>query len=515
MGILAYIFESLEQHKIAVAICVLLSYPTFNAVYNLYFHPLSKHPGPKLWAASRLPFIYCLVTGKLVQREREFHEKYGDFLRLAPDEVSFASEEAWNDIYTFRKGHKRALRDKRYYTAPDSKVDNIITTADFRFHARIRGILSNSFTEASLRSQYPLILSKADLLISQLQLLAENPANNGEGGRINMTEWLNFFTMDTISDLAFGESFGCLEKGDYHEWVRTLFSFLKYMSLAAAPRYYPTLEFLLMKLVPKSVMEGQKKHMQYAFEKINRRIDLKSDRPDFMTPFMRNNVNFESISRDEILATFNFVIIGGSETSATALTGIFNHLSKNENKEILQRLCADIRTKFTTQQEITFDSIQSIPYLEAVISEGLRVCNPVPGGLPRVVPEGGDTYCGIFLPEGTRLAVRTFATNRSQKNFNDPDKFAPERWLAEDQRPTDYSKDSLTASRPFSSGFHSCLGRPLAMLEMRLVIIKLLLAFDISVDAKDSVNFDDFPVIMLIQKLPMLLRIKPRSLGKE
>lgn len=102
-----------------------------------------------------------------------------------------------------------------------------------------------------------------------------------------ITQWLNFFTMDTISDLAFGESFACLERGEYHEWVRTLFRFLKYMSLGAAPRYYPTLEFFLMKLMPKSVMKGQKKHMQYAYEKINRRIDLKSERPDFMTPFMR------------------------------------------------------------------------------------------------------------------------------------------------------------------------------------------------------------------------------------
>ena len=48
-------------------------------------------------------------------REREFHEKYGDIIRLAPDEISFADEQAWNDIYAFRRGHKRAARDKAYY----------------------------------------------------------------------------------------------------------------------------------------------------------------------------------------------------------------------------------------------------------------------------------------------------------------------------------------------------------------------------------------------------------------
>ncbi|EHK98251.1 putative Isotrichodermin C-15 hydroxylase [Glarea lozoyensis 74030] len=178
--------------------------------------------------------------------------------------------------------------------------------------------------------------------------------------------------MDVISDLAFGESFGCLERGDYHEWVHTLFAFLKYMSLAAAPRYYPTVEFILKMFMPKSVMEGQRKHMAYAREKITRRIDLKSERPDFMTPFMKNNVNFESVSREEIVETFNFVIIGGSETTATAMTGIFNHLTRKENKHVLEMSTREIRDKF-------------------IINEGLRMCNPVPGGLPRVVPAGGDT----------------------------------------------------------------------------------------------------------------------------
>lgn len=91
------------------------STPVAQAIYDLYFHPLSRFPGPKLWAASRLLFVYCLFTGKLVRREREFHEKYGEIIRLAPDEVSFASEAAWNDIYTFRRGHKRAPRDKTFY----------------------------------------------------------------------------------------------------------------------------------------------------------------------------------------------------------------------------------------------------------------------------------------------------------------------------------------------------------------------------------------------------------------
>lgn len=213
-----------------------------------------------------------------------------------------------------------------------------------------------------------------------------------------MTDWLNFFTMDVIGDLTFGESFDCLKTGKYHTWVRNLFNYLKGISLGAAPRYYPSIEFLLQRLLPESVLEGQRRHTQYANERINRRLDLKTDRPDFLTPFMKNNISFEKMSREEILSTFNFIIIGGSETTATTLTGIFNHLSRNER--ILQRLCTEIRMRFKEEKEITIDAIQDLPYLEAVINEGLRMCNPIPGGLARVVPEGGDTYAGVYLPEG-------------------------------------------------------------------------------------------------------------------
>ena len=285
--------------------------------------------------------------------------------------------------------------------APNDMADNLITTNDVKFHARVRTLLSNSFTEESLHTQHPLIEGHADLLVAKLHALATKSENPNSGALVNMTDWLNFFTMDVIGDLAFGESFGCLQTGEYHTWVRTLFSYLKGMSLAAAPRYYPSVEFLFQKLIPKSVIEGQRQHTQYANRMINRRLDLKTDRPDFMTPFMKNNLNFENMSRDEILSTFNFIIVGGSETTATTLTGIFNHLSRSER--ILQRLCTEIRTKFKKETDITIDKIHSLPYLEAVLNEGLRMCNPIPGGLPRVVPEGGDTYAGVYLPGGVSI----------------------------------------------------------------------------------------------------------------
>lgn len=128
-------------------------------------------------------------------------------------------------------------------SAPNSQADDFITTTGFKFHARVRGLMSNSFTDEALRAQHPLIESHADMLISKIREAAKKPENSIRGARINITDWLNFFTMGIIGGLAFRAPFGCLEKGEYQHWVRTLFSYLKGMSIAAAPRFYPTMEF--------------------------------------------------------------------------------------------------------------------------------------------------------------------------------------------------------------------------------------------------------------------------------
>jgi cytochrome P450 len=196
MGILV---ETSLSVQVGLALVVILAYPTFQIIYNVVFHPLAKIPGPKLWAASRIPFVYNLLRGTLVKRQREFHDYYGSVFRMAPDEVSFASEEAWEDIYAWRSGHKRAIRDPNFFSPPEGQADNLITTSNVKFHARVRGLMSNSFTEEALREQAPLIEGHADTLINQLLSRAITSQNLAEGALVNMTDWINFFTMDVVS----------------------------------------------------------------------------------------------------------------------------------------------------------------------------------------------------------------------------------------------------------------------------------------------------------------------------
>ena len=84
-------------------------------IRNVYFHPLSNLPGSKVWAASWFPYIYALLTASLIRKQAAMHAKYGEVIRMGPNEVSFATEDAWHDIYDYRPGHKEAFKDDRWY----------------------------------------------------------------------------------------------------------------------------------------------------------------------------------------------------------------------------------------------------------------------------------------------------------------------------------------------------------------------------------------------------------------
>ena len=215
-------------------------------------------------------------------------------------------------------------------------------------------------------------------------------------------DWINYVTFDVIADLAFGESFHCLEDQKYHQWVWTFFAYIKSLIIMSAARFFPWLEYLLHKSIPKSLMQKQKDHFQMAVDKVHSRLNLEKKRDDLIGHVMeQNKVAEDGLTMKEIEGNFNIIILAGSETSGTTLTGVFNNLMRNPS--VLSKLVSEIRGTFSEEAQITMASTKELPYLNGTIWEGLRMCNPVPLGLPRLVPKGGETVCGHFLPEGVSL----------------------------------------------------------------------------------------------------------------
>lgn len=146
-----------------------------------------------------------------------------------------------------------------------------------------------------------------------------------------------------------------------------------------------------------------------------------------MTLILANNRDKGAkLSQEEIDSNSFFLMNAGSETTATALSGVTWHLLSNP--AVLRKLQDEIRGKFATYNQITLAGVNDCPYLIATISEGLRTFPPAAAGFGRVTPTGGESVSGYYIPEGTVVSVSHHAAYRSGRNFKDPNTFVPERW---------------------------------------------------------------------------------------
>lgn len=332
-----------------------------------------------------------MVSGNHVHDVRSFHEKYGNVVRLAPNEVSFAAPEAWHEIFDHRPNHLTFTKNPMWFKLPNGQQDpGLVQTAIIDDHARMRKLMDPAFSYKALKAQEAILQSYITLLMTKLREKA------ADVGVVNMVDWFNFINFDIVGDLAFGESFGCLQGNDYHAWVATIFHYIKAVVFGAMTRHYPTLEAISMKFLPKSIIDAQQRHYQHAVDKIHRRMNLETQRNDFVTPMIKDNKDMQVMSMTEIESTLNALMTAGSETTATTLAGIINALI--QNPRVLQRLVLEVRGKFSREEDITMAATKDLSYLNACISEGLRTCNPLPGGMPRMAPAAGGTVCGRWLP---------------------------------------------------------------------------------------------------------------------
>ncbi|KAF2844607.1 cytochrome P450 [Plenodomus tracheiphilus IPT5] len=446
------------------------------SLYNTYFHPLCDFPGPFLWTSFRLPYLVAVYQGQLHQKLKNFHTVYGNVVRIAPNELSYADPRALKDIYSRKTIRRKGLNRL------EEELSSILTSNE-QDHALFRRIFSHSFSGKSLRSQAEIIEHHVRKLIRDLgqEISVPQPCVR----MVDMTTKLECFTLDLAGDMCFGESFGYPENGHEHPWLQITRSFGKALALIAAAELYSPLDKILKYMMPKSISQAKRNFRQMSINKTHRRLNVEGhDRVDFVTPAQRflddkkHGNNKLHMSHAEWEANLTVFVFAASETTATALTAILRELL--QQKEALSTLTKAIREKFANETDIAISTVQDIPYLGAVIDEVLRLDPPVVVGIPRIVPLGGSIICGHWIPPGTHVAVHQYSSNRQGYNFPNPDAFDPGRFLL----------GTVHAPiRPFGLGRHSCIGIRFAQVLMRLTIVRLLWAFDISL-ADDEDHWD-------------------------
>lgn len=353
-------------------------------------------------------------NGRLVHRVQKLHEEYGDMVRLAPNEVSFIDAKACRDIYAYRPGHRTFPKNQVWVPTPPKiggKAPSILN-ADDEDHTRIRRAWGYGFSEKALKDQEPLITSHVDMLVERLRQQIDSTSG---AAVLDIAKWYNFCAFDIIGDLAFGESFGCLNGQKYHSWVETIIHHFKTAVLMSACRYYPLLYRLLVWSVPKSSIKKQQQHSLTVKEKVEKRLGTKQDRPDLLSHLTKAR---HGLTDMEIESTAGIIIIAGSNSLTTTLAGTTNYLLRFP--ETLEKLSQEIRNAFKTETEMNLTNLGKLPYLSAVIEEGLRIISPIPLGMPRVVPKGGDFVCGEWLPEDVSPSHITIHVPKADKFLERP-----------------------------------------------------------------------------------------------
>ncbi|KAJ5673431.1 hypothetical protein N7507_002558 [Penicillium longicatenatum] len=111
-------------------------YLIFHVIYHLYFHPLSRFPGPKSHAISRIPYFRRAIKGTLPFDMLDLHNKYGDIVRIAPDELAFSYPDAWKDIMGHKNGEAEMSKADWFYCPLDESRH--IVNEDLYEHKRLR-----------------------------------------------------------------------------------------------------------------------------------------------------------------------------------------------------------------------------------------------------------------------------------------------------------------------------------------------------------------------------------------
>lgn len=273
-----------------------------SAIYNLFFHPLASYPGPLIQRASYIPYAIRCTTGTQCFHTQRLHDKYGPVVRVSPNHLSFTDYRAWKDVYGHIAGSRHGTEEMAKSISIVKPVDeqaHHIISADRELHQKLRRALANSFSDASMKGQGPLIGKYIDLLIHKLH-------EQGQEGRVplNASNWFNCTTFDITGDLIFGMPFGALEGNGTHSWLEYILGSLKSVAPMQALSYVG-LHWFVQVLWKLAGAEIFRKSMRSVDAMLRERLKMDADRNDLFEGLVQRQ---EKLVSALFLLVFSFVV---------------------------------------------------------------------------------------------------------------------------------------------------------------------------------------------------------------
>lgn len=379
----------------------------------------------------------------------------------------------------------RSLYTRSHWYNPATRVepgkDHIFSQLDETKHTKRRAQIAAGYSgkeNITLESDIDTHVQGLLQLISKKYISSDTQAKPFDIGKK-----IQYFALDVISTIGFGQAFGDTKADDdLNDYIKSSEEGLTFMKLSMGLGLTPYLQWPpIARLLGPSEKDkrGFGKMLATARGFIDARFTKPLGRSDMLASFVRHGLSKEDVFTEAMLQ-----IIAGSDTTATALRSIMLYLITHP------RICSKLRTEIDAAVSsgaapgapgiASDDCLKNMPYLQAVVREGLRIHPPLTDVVPKKVPQGGDTVVvdgkTYYLPGGTNIGYNVWGVHHNKAMFGeDAEIFRPERWLLEDKHE---SSEHLAAMRRttemiFGYGKYQCLGKPIAWLEITKVIFEV------------------------------------------
>jgi cytochrome P450 len=138
-------------------------------------------------------------------------------------------------------------------------------------------------------------------------------------------------------------------------------------------------------------------------------------------------------------------------------------------KREVDRLCED-------GTELTVETITNLAHVDAVVNEVVWLYKPLPSGIQAITAPAGAEINGVHGSGNCQVQILHAVIMADGRDFSQGEQFTPERWMGE--------RSELIRDRrayiPFGYGVRSCVGKQLALNEMRLTIARVVREFDVA-----------------------------------
>ncbi|KAK5319343.1 hypothetical protein LTR70_004962 [Exophiala xenobiotica] len=400
----------------------------------------------------------------------------GSVVRIAPNVLVTYDTDLIRKMNAVRSPYRRSDWFKAFKF--DADRENVFSETDTEKHAKMRSKVTLGYSGKENPNLGP---DMDRVIMRMIGLIRSKYISQGATVRpCDLGQIIQYLTLDIITVLSLGKSFGWLEDEDKYEYIATMEVNVPAMNFMSAVPFLsrllrmPAIQRMTLPTVKDCVGMGRIKAI--AREVIAERFKPgaeKVTRNDMTQSFIEHGLT-QAENADESLLQ----ILAGSDTSGTIMRAAIIYITSNPR--ICRRLQEELTTADTPPGEvISYARALQLPYLNACIKETLRYY-PINAGLsPKTVGPEGDTHNGVYLPPGTDIGISAWMVYRHNPVYG-PDfaYYRPEGWL-------ESSSEQLAVMEKehdliFMYGRFRCLGERIARIELLKSTFELFRRFDMS-----------------------------------